>query len=206
MPGRRHFLAGSAAAAGSAAPPHLVVVLADDLGYGDLGAYGQQLIATPHIDRLAAEGLWFTDAYSAAAVCAPSRAALLTGLHTNHAAVVRANPAAGGQGSLGAGDTTLEVLRAGLPYGLVRQAGLRTGGRREQRAGRPVLPPRAGQPRVRGLDDGALTPPGPRPRRSGRTRPCRRCRSSRPGSCPGTAGGAPPRARRGAPPPAAPPW
>ncbi|KOG44236.1 Tat pathway signal sequence domain protein [Streptomyces virginiae] len=131
MPSRRHFLAGSAAAAaglaalpraaaaapapadpGAAPPPHLVVVLADDLGYGDLGAYGQKLITTPHIDRLAAEGLRFTDAYSAAAVCAPSRAALLTGLHTGHSAV-RANPAAGGQGGLAAGDTTFaEVLRA----------------------------------------------------------------------------------------------
>ncbi|MGT2530101.1 sulfatase-like hydrolase/transferase [Streptomyces nojiriensis] len=130
MPSRRHFLAGSAAAAGLAAlpqlaaaapaaadaapagPPHLVVILADDLGYGDLGAYGQKLITTPRIDRIAAEGLRFTDAYSAAAVCAPSRAALLTGLHTGHAAV-RANPSSGGQGSLGAGDTTFaEVLRA----------------------------------------------------------------------------------------------
>ncbi|MFJ6369072.1 sulfatase-like hydrolase/transferase [Streptomyces virginiae] len=131
MPSRRHFLAGSAAAAAgltalpqllqpapaSAAesatpPPHFVVILADDLGHGDLGAYGQKLITTPHIDRLAAEGLKFTDAYSAAAVCAPSRAAFLTGLHTGHAAV-RANPAAGGQGSLAAGDTTFaEVLRA----------------------------------------------------------------------------------------------
>ncbi|WP_329380176.1 sulfatase-like hydrolase/transferase [Streptomyces sp. NBC_01351] len=132
MSSRRHFLAGSAAAAGLAAvpqltaaapaaattaagtpgPPHLVVILADDLGYGDLGAYGQKLISTPRIDQLAAEGLRFTDAYSAAAVCAPSRAALLTGLHTGHAAV-RANPSSGGQGSLGAGDTTFaEVLRA----------------------------------------------------------------------------------------------
>ncbi|MEU9421040.1 sulfatase-like hydrolase/transferase [Streptomyces sp. NPDC048272] len=129
MPSRRHFLAGSAAAVGLAAlpqvagaapasaaeattPPHLVVILADDLGYGDLGAYGQKLITTPRIDRLAAEGLRFTDAYAAAAVCAPSRAALLTGLHTGHAAV-RANPDSGGQGGLGAGDTTFaEVLRA----------------------------------------------------------------------------------------------
>lgn len=129
MPSRRHFLAGSAAAVGLAAlpraaqaapapvaedtaPPHLVVILADDLGYGDLGAYGQKLITTPRIDRLAAEGLRFTDAYAAAAVCAPSRAALLTGLHTGHAAV-RANPDSGGQGALGAGDTTFaEVLRA----------------------------------------------------------------------------------------------
>lgn len=108
MPSRRHFLAGSAAAAvglaalpqavrpaqaaaaGAEGPPNLVVVLADDLGYGDLGAYGQKLISTPHIDQLAAEGIRFTDAYSAAAVCAPSRAALLTGLHTGHSAV-RAN-------------------------------------------------------------------------------------------------------------------
>ncbi|MFC9297556.1 sulfatase-like hydrolase/transferase [Streptomyces sp. NPDC057011] len=130
MPSRRHFLAGSAAAVGlaalpqlpgaaaasaaedAAAPPHLVVILADDLGYGDLGAYGQKLITTPRIDQLAAEGLRFTDAYSAAAVCAPSRAALLTGLHTGHAAV-RANPSSGGQGGLGPGDTTFaEVLRA----------------------------------------------------------------------------------------------
>ncbi|MGW6704474.1 sulfatase-like hydrolase/transferase [Streptomyces sp. NPDC054956] len=131
MSSRRHFLAGSAAAAAGLAalpqlaqpsraaaaepaggPPNIVVVLADDLGYGDLGAYGQKLITTPRIDRLAAEGLRFTDAYSAAAVCAPSRAALLTGLHTGHAAV-RANPSSGGQGSLGAGDTTFaEVLRA----------------------------------------------------------------------------------------------
>lgn len=124
MPSRRHFLAGSAAAAvglaalpqlaapAAGALPHLVVILADDLGYGELGAYGQKLITTPRIDQLAAEGLRFTDAYAAAAVCAPSRAALLTGLHTGHAAV-RANPSSGGQGSLGAGDTTFaEVLRA----------------------------------------------------------------------------------------------
>ncbi|MFD3681900.1 sulfatase-like hydrolase/transferase, partial [Streptomyces sp. NPDC058613] len=96
----------------SAGPPNLVVILADDLGYGDLGAYGQKLIATPRLDQLAAQGLRFTDAYAAAAVCAPSRAALLTGLHTGHAAV-RANPGGGGPGALGTGDTTLaEVLRA----------------------------------------------------------------------------------------------
>ncbi|MET9399002.1 sulfatase-like hydrolase/transferase [Kitasatospora sp. NPDC002965] len=100
---------GSAATGGRA--PNLVVVLADDLGYGDLGSYGQKLIDTPRIDRLAAEGLRFTDAYSLAAVCAPSRASLLTGLHTGHSAV-RANPN-GAQGSLGDGDTTFaEVLRS----------------------------------------------------------------------------------------------
>ncbi|MEU8485963.1 sulfatase-like hydrolase/transferase [Streptomyces sp. NPDC048641] len=127
MPSRRQFLAASGAALGlSALPsaaasaedrtrprrPNIVVVLADDLGYGDLGAYGQQLIHTPRLDTLAAEGLRFTQAYSAAAVCAPSRASLLTGLHGGHAPV-RENPFDGPQDPIGDGDTTFaEVLRA----------------------------------------------------------------------------------------------
>ncbi|UUU43324.1 sulfatase-like hydrolase/transferase [Streptomyces sp. NBC_00162] len=137
MSSRRHFLAGSAAALGltalpaaaSAAPaaarttqagtqtpsatraPNLIVVLADDLGYGELGSYGQKLITTPRLDGLATEGLRFTDAYSTAAVCAPSRCSLLTGLHTGHS-TVRANPSAA-QGSLTATDTTFaQVLKA----------------------------------------------------------------------------------------------
>lgn len=70
--------------AGAAEKPHfekpnLVVILTDDLGYGDLGCYGSPTIRTPHLDRMAAEGLRFTDFYSAAEVCTPSRAALLTG-------------------------------------------------------------------------------------------------------------------------------
>jgi len=59
--------------------PNFVVILADDLGYGDLGCYGHPTIRTPHLDRMAAEGMRFTDLYSAAEVCTPSRAALLTG-------------------------------------------------------------------------------------------------------------------------------
>ncbi|MHB0957685.1 MAG: sulfatase family protein [Pirellulaceae bacterium] len=59
--------------------PNIVLIFADDLGYGDLGCYGSPTIHTPHLDRLAAEGLRFTDFYSAAEVCTPSRAALLTG-------------------------------------------------------------------------------------------------------------------------------
>ena len=62
-----------------APPPNVIVIYADDLGYGDLGCYGSPTIRTPHLDRLAAEGLRFTDFYSAAEVCTPSRAALLTG-------------------------------------------------------------------------------------------------------------------------------
>lgn len=64
--------------------PNIVYMLADDLGYGDLGCYGQQQIKTPHIDQLAAEGIRFTDHYSGAPVCAPARCVLLTGLHTGH--------------------------------------------------------------------------------------------------------------------------
>jgi arylsulfatase A len=62
-------------------PPNFIIVFADDLGYGDLGCHGHPSIRTPHLDRMAAEGVRFTDFYTAAAVCTPSRAALLTGRH-----------------------------------------------------------------------------------------------------------------------------
>lgn len=64
--------------------PNIVYILADDLGYGDLGVYGQELISTPNIDRLAAEGMRFTQHYAGSTVCAPSRASLMSGLHTGH--------------------------------------------------------------------------------------------------------------------------
>jgi arylsulfatase A-like enzyme len=76
-------------------PPNVVFILADDLGYGDLGCYGQQKIRTPNLDRLAAEGIRFTACYAGSTVCAPSRCALMTGLHTGHCRV-RGN---GGGGS-----------------------------------------------------------------------------------------------------------
>ena len=62
-----------------ARPPNVVLIFADDLGYGDLGCYGATKVQTPHIDKLAAEGRKFTDAHSASAVCTPSRYGLLTG-------------------------------------------------------------------------------------------------------------------------------
>src|SRR5262245_47028763 len=65
--------------------PNIVFILADDLGYGDIGCYGQKKIRTPNIDKLAAEGMRFTDHYSGSNVCAPSRCVLMTGLHPGHA-------------------------------------------------------------------------------------------------------------------------
>ncbi len=67
--------------------PNIIFIMADDLGYGDLGCYGQEVIQTPNIDRLAAEGLRFTDHYAGSTVCAPARCTLMTGLHTGHARV-----------------------------------------------------------------------------------------------------------------------
>lgn len=64
--------------------PNIIVILSDDIGYGDLGAFGQQMIYTPNIDALAANGIKFTNYYSGSSVCAPSRETLLTGMHTGH--------------------------------------------------------------------------------------------------------------------------
>ena len=75
--------------------PNIVFILADDLGYGDTGPYGQRQIRTPRLDRLASEGMRFTQFYSGSTVCAPSRGAFLTGRHTGHA-YVRDNQELGG--------------------------------------------------------------------------------------------------------------
>lgn len=89
-------------------PPNIIFIMADDLGYGDLGCYGQTKIRTPHINALAAEGVRFTDAYSGCTVCAPSRSVLMTGLHTGHTSV-RSN--SGGVPLLAEDVTVGEVLK-----------------------------------------------------------------------------------------------
>ena len=87
------MLAGTALAAGSCQTghkpmtPNVVFILADDLGWGDLSCYGQKLFETPNIDRLAAEGMRFTQSYSGTTVSAPSRSCLVTGTHSGHTAV-----------------------------------------------------------------------------------------------------------------------
>jgi arylsulfatase A len=80
--------AAPATSAGAAAEkPNIIFILSDDLAQGDLGCYGQKLIATPNLDRMAAEGTRFTQGYCGTSVCAPSRASLITGLHSGHCPV-----------------------------------------------------------------------------------------------------------------------
>ena len=108
--------------------PNVVWVMADDLGSGDLGCYGQKQIKTPHIDAMAAEGLRFTNYYAGSTVCAPSRCVLMTGLHTGHC-FIRGNKRV----NLRAGDVTVgEVFQvAGYRTGMFGKWGLgqeKTGG------------------------------------------------------------------------------
>lgn len=97
--------------------PNIIFIMTDDLGYGDLGCYGQKKILTPNIDNLASEGMLFTQAYAGSTVCAPSRSSLMTGFHNGH-----------------------NRIRDNLPHGvflrpddftiaeLLKQAGYQTGG------------------------------------------------------------------------------
>ncbi len=98
----------------SGRPPNIIYILADDLGIGDLGCYGQKLLKTPHIDRLASSGMRFTQHYSGSTVCAPTRSVLMTGFHTGHVSIrnnTRTLPF--GQEPLPAKDVTVaEVLKA----------------------------------------------------------------------------------------------
>ncbi|MEO0414764.1 MAG: arylsulfatase, partial [Verrucomicrobiota bacterium] len=98
-------------------PPNIIFILADDLGYNELGSYGQTKIKTPHLDKLASEGMKFSHAYSGNAVCAPSRCVLLTGKHPGHA-TVRDNRSVKpeGQWPLTEGDTTISDLLSGHGY------------------------------------------------------------------------------------------
>ena len=71
-------------AANNSSKPNIIFILCDDMGYGDLGCYGQKYIQTPNLDRMAQEGMLFTQAYAGSPVSAPSRASLMTGQHTGH--------------------------------------------------------------------------------------------------------------------------
>ncbi len=125
--------AGSAQRAGFGASrgrPNIVYIIADDLGYAEVGCYGQKKIKTPNIDKLAAQGMRFTQHYSGNPVCAPSRCVLMTGKHSGHAQV-RANKQVGGQegwklGSTIGGQWPLEAGTVTVAK-ILKKAGYTTG-------------------------------------------------------------------------------
>lgn len=119
---------GLLSAAGQAPPPNIIFILADDLGYGDVGFNGQDKIRTPALDRMASEGMVFSQHYAGATVCMPSRCSLLTGKH-NGRATVRGNPRWTETGiavDLGPGDVTVaeELKRAGYTTAIIGKWGL----------------------------------------------------------------------------------
>lgn len=116
------FVGGTVARAQPQAPPNVVVILCDDVGWGDLGCYGATKTKTPNLDRLAAEGMRFTDAHASAAVCTPTRYSLLTGEYSWRRDAVGLNK------GVANGDSPLliPVGTTTLP-GLMKKAGYRTG-------------------------------------------------------------------------------
>jgi arylsulfatase A len=116
--------------------PNIVIIQADDLGYGDLSAYGQAQFQTPSIDRLATEGIRFTQYYAGSTVCAPSRTALMTGFHTGHAWIR-------GNGELPLREEDVTVAMA------LREAGYRTAVIGKWGVGRPGT---TGQPDKKGFE------------------------------------------------------
>lgn len=118
---------------GNSSRPNVIYIYADDLGYGELGCYGQQKIKTPHLDRMAREGMRFTEHYTGAPVCAPARAMLMTGRHGGHS-YIRGNyelggfadALEGGQMPLAEGMMTVPKMlkNAGYATGLIGKWGL----------------------------------------------------------------------------------
>ncbi|HRP55900.1 sulfatase-like hydrolase/transferase [Agriterribacter sp.] len=122
--------------------PNIIFILADDMGYGDPGCYGQTKIETPYIDQLAAAGIRFTQFYAGTSVCAPSRSALLTGQHTGHTPV-RGNYEIQPEGQLPLPDTAYTIAE------MLKKAGYATGSFGKWGLGYPGS---AGAPGQQGFD------------------------------------------------------
>lgn len=125
--------------------PNLIWIMADDLGYGELGSYGQKVIQTPHLDRMAREGMRFTRFYAGATVCAPSRSVLLTGQHHGHTRV---------RGNAGPANPIAQALRPNdvTVARLLHDAGYRTALVGKWGLG-DVGPAESGLPRKHGFDE-----------------------------------------------------
>src|SRR4029453_17572552 len=127
--------------AGEPKRPNIVFLIADDLGYGDIGCFGQTKIRTPHIDQLAKEGMRLTQHYSGNAVCAPSRCVLMTGKHPGHA-FIRNNRSTPPEGQYPIPEDTVTLMK------LFRELGYATGGLGKWGPGGPGSP---GQPMEQGF-------------------------------------------------------
>jgi arylsulfatase A-like enzyme len=144
------LLCGVGAASYAAESPNIIFIMADDLGYGDLGCYGQEAIKTPHIDQLAMEGLRFTQCYAGSTVCAPSRSVLMTGKHTGHT-TVRGNMGKGGVRGLGGRDGRVPLNAEDITIAeVLKQAGYATGMSGKWGLGEPNT---TGHPNRQGFDE-----------------------------------------------------
>ncbi len=129
--------------------PNIIFIMADDLGYGEVGSYGQQLIKTPNIDRLSLKGMQFSDYYSGAAVCAPARSVLMTGLHVGHTRV-RGNFGKGGVTGLGGKEGRVPIRKEDLTVAeVLKEKGYRTGMIGKWGLGEPNT---TGEPNKKGFD------------------------------------------------------
>jgi arylsulfatase A-like enzyme len=134
---------GSISGANPEQRPNIILILADDLGWGELGCYGQTKIRTPNIDRLATEGMRFTRHYSGAPVCAPARSVLMTGLHLGHSEIRGNKQAGSGEGQWPISSNSVTIAK------VLQQAGYSTGA-----AGKWGLGPvgSSGDPNRQGFD------------------------------------------------------
>lgn len=124
-------------------PPNIIFILADDLGFGDLGNYGQINIKTPHLDRMAEDGMRFTQHYAGSTVCAPSRSSLMTGLHAGHTSI------RGNKEIMLVGQYPLQYGTVTIPK-LLKEAGYVTGGFGKWGLGYPGS---EGEPSLQGFDE-----------------------------------------------------
>lgn len=134
----------------ASAKPNIIFIMADDLGYSDLGCYGQKHILTPHLDQMANEGMRFSDFYSGAPVCAPARSVLMTGQHTGHT-TVRGNKGKGGVKGLGGSNGRVPLKAEDITIAeILKSAGYTTGMTGKWGLGEPNT---SGEPNSQGFDE-----------------------------------------------------
>ena len=131
--------------------PNIIFIMADDLGYGDLGCYGQKVIETPRLDRMATEGMRFTQCYAGSPVCAPSRSVLMTGRHTGHTTVRGNMSRHGGVKGLGGAKGRVPLRKEDLTVAeVLKKAGYVTGMAGKWGLGEPGT---TGEPKAQGFDE-----------------------------------------------------